>query len=71
LAGFEVCDLEEEGFEDFEVDVADIEGFEAMDVGFKDAVLEGRVRLERGGASSKRSSGLAIVNSIWSSIKGV
>jgi hypothetical protein len=71
LAGFEVCDLEKEGFKDYEVDIADIEGFEAVDVSFEDAVLEDRVQLERGRATLKRSSGLAIFNSIWSPIKGV
>jgi hypothetical protein len=90
LAGFEVCDLEEEGsedfevkaadvvgfeaedvgFEDFEVEAADVKGFEAEDVGFEDAVFKDRLRCERDGASVKRPSGLAIVNSIWSSIKG-
>jgi hypothetical protein len=110
LAGFEVCDLEEEGFEDLELEAADIEGFEAegvdfedleveaavvegfkvIDVGFEDfeveatvvdgfeaedvgfevAVLDDRLRCKRDVASVKRPSGSAIVNSIWSSIKG-
>jgi hypothetical protein len=61
LLGFEVCDLDEEGFKDFEVEAADIEGFEAVDVGLEVAVLEDRRRCDRDGA---------IVNSIWSSIKG-
>ena len=110
MAGFEVCDLEEEGFEDLVVEVADVEGlvaedvdfedfeveaavvdgfkvedvgfedfeveamvvnvFEAEDVGFEVAVLDDRLRCERDGASVKRPSGSAIVNSIRSSIKG-
>lgn len=109
MAGFEVCDLEEEGFEDLDVEAADVEGFEAEDVDFEDfeveaavadvfevedvgfedfeveamvvngfeaedvgfeAVLDDRLRCERDGASVKRPSGSAIVNSIWSSIKG-
>ncbi len=110
MAGFEVCDLEEEGFEDLDVEAADVagleaedvdfedceveaavadgfevedvsfedfeveamvvDGFEAEDVGFEVAVLDDRLRCERDGASLKRPSGSAIVNSIWSSIKG-
>jgi hypothetical protein len=110
LAGFEVCDVEEEGFEDFELEAADVEGFEAegvdfddleveaavaegfevVDVGLEDfeveakvvdgfeaeavgfevVVLDDRLRCERDGASLKRPSGSAIVNSMWSSIKG-
>jgi hypothetical protein len=90
LASFEVCDLEEEGFEEFEVEAADVEGFEAEDVDFEDfeveatdvdgfeaedvgfevVFLDDRLWCERDGASVKRPSGLAIVNSIWSSIKG-
>jgi hypothetical protein len=46
-----------------------VNGFEAEDVGFE-AVLDDRLRCERDGASVKRPSGSAIVNSIWSSIKG-
>ncbi len=90
MAGFEVCDVEEEDFEDFELEAADVEGFEAVDVGLEDlevevavvegfeaeavgfevAVLDDRLWCERDGASLKRPSGSAIVNSIWSSIKG-
>ncbi len=110
MAGFEVCDLEEEGFEDLVVEVADVEGLEAEDVDFEDfeveaavvddfevvdvgledfeveakvvdgfeaeavgfevVVLDDRLRCERDEASLKRPSGSAIVNSIWSSIKG-
>ncbi len=40
MAGFQVCDLEEEGFEDFEVESADVEGFGAEDVGFEDFEVE-------------------------------
>ncbi len=109
MAGFEVCDLEEDGFEDLDVEAVDVEGFEAEDVDFEDfevevavadvfevedvgfedfeveamvvngfeaedvgfeAVLVNRLRCEHDGASVKRPSGSAIVNSIWSSIKG-
>jgi hypothetical protein len=48
--------LEEACFEDFEDEVADVEGFDAVDAGFEDVVFEDRVRPERGGASSKRQS---------------
>ncbi len=65
--GFEVEDV---GFEDFEVEATVVDRFEAEDVGFEVAVLDDRLRCERGGASVKRPSGSAIVNSIWSSIKG-
>ena len=64
---FEVEDL---GFEDFEVEAMVVNGFEAEDVGFEVAVLDDRLRCERDGASVKRPSGSAIVNSIRSSIKG-
>ena len=80
MAGFEVCDVEGEDvegfeaedvdFEDFEVEAAVVDGFEAEDVGFEVAVLDDRLRWGRDGASVKRPSGSAIVNSIWSSIKG-
>ncbi len=65
--GFEVEDV---GFEDFEVEAMVVNGFEVEDVGFEVAVLDDRLRCERDGASGKRPSGSAIVNSIWSSIKG-
>ncbi len=67
VEGFEVEDVD---FEDFEVEAAVADGFEVEDVGFEDAVLDDRLRYERDGASVKRPSGSAIVNSIWSSIKG-
>jgi hypothetical protein len=67
VEGFEVEDV---GFEDFEVEATDFGGFDAEDVGFEVAVLDDRLRCERDGASVKRPSGSAIVNSIWSSIKG-
>jgi hypothetical protein len=60
FAGFKVCDLEEECFQDFEF----------VDAGFEDVVFEDRVQPNGGGASSKRPSWSPIVNSIWSSIKG-
>jgi hypothetical protein len=47
-----------------------VNGFEAEAVGFEVAVLDDRLRCDRDGASVKRPSGSAIVNSIWSSIKG-
>jgi hypothetical protein len=62
LAGFE-------GFKDFEVEGADVKGFEAVGVSFEDVVLEDRARCERDGGSSKRPSGSAIVYSMWSSIR--
>ncbi len=65
--GFEVEDV---GFEDFEVEAMVVNGFEAEDAGFEVAVLDDRLRCERDGASVKWPSGSAIVNSIWSSIKG-
>ena len=32
--------MEEEGFEDFELEAADVEGFEAVDVGLEDLEVE-------------------------------
>jgi hypothetical protein len=40
LVDFEGRDLEEGCFEDLAVEVADVEGFEVVDVGFEDVVLE-------------------------------
>ncbi len=65
--GFEVEDV---GFEDFELEAMVVNGFEAEAVGFEVAVLDDRLRCDLDGASVKRPSGSAIVNSIWSSIKG-
>jgi hypothetical protein len=65
--GFEVEDV---GFEGFELEAMVVDGFEAEDVGFEVAVLDDRLRCERDEPSVKRPSGSAIVNSIWSSIKG-
>ncbi len=65
--GFEVEGVD---FEDFEVEAMVVNGFEAEDVGFEVAFVDDRLRCERDGASVKRPSGSAIVNSIWSSIKG-
>jgi hypothetical protein len=67
VQGFEAVDV---GLEDFEVEAMVVDGFEAEAVGFKVVVLDDRLRCERDGASLKRPSGSAIVNSIWSSIKG-
>ncbi len=65
--GFEAVDV---GLEDFDVEAMVVDGFEAEAVGFEVVDLEDRLRCERDGASLKRPSGSAIVNSIWSSIKG-
>ena len=68
VEGFEAVDV---GLKDLEVEALVVDGFEAEDVGFEVAVLDNLLRCERDGASVKRPSGSAIVNSIWSSIKGV
>ncbi len=67
VEGFEAVDV---GLKDLEVEALVVDGFEAEAVGFEVAVLDDRLRCERDGASLKRPSGSAIVNSIWSSIKG-
>ncbi len=61
MAGFEGCKLEEEGFKDFEVEGADVKGFEAVGVSFEDVVLEDRARRERDGGSSKSNRLLNLV----------
>ncbi len=43
MAGFEVCDLEEEGFEDLDMEAAGVVGFEAEDVDFEDFEVEAAV----------------------------
>ncbi len=69
-ADVEGVEAEDVDFEDEDVEAMVVNGFEAEDVGFGVEVLDDRLRCERDGASLKRPSGSAIVNSIWSSIKG-